>query len=370
MKIAFITSGVDRMETLEQTLSSLKNRGEQLLVIQLNPASDKFSKFLNEQDINTQIFFVNSTVEWFFCVCKIFKALKVGRFDLIHNHFFLAGILGACAGRLVGIPKIIYTRHHGNEHHSNHTKGVIIDKITNYLSTRVIAISPSVLETLNKEEDLSLNKIELIPHGLDFANYEQIELSRVQNLKYKYNIEALDYPVLGVVARYDKPKGHEYIIEAFQNILLEYPKAKLILANARGPYKDEVKRLLSFLPKNSFVEINYEYDIIALYKSFDVFIHVPTSAQYESFGLGYLEALALSLPSVFTISGIASVLVKHNHNALVVPYSDSHAICEAVKYIVKHPDFAHKISNQGKEDVRQKFAFTTYFERLTALYTK
>ena len=51
MRIAFVVSGVDKMESLERTLLEICSRSVYLFVVQLNPASDKMSFFLNHVDL-------------------------------------------------------------------------------------------------------------------------------------------------------------------------------------------------------------------------------------------------------------------------------------------------------------------------------
>jgi glycosyltransferase involved in cell wall biosynthesis len=245
-----------------------------------------------------------------------------------------------------------------------------MDKYINRIATDVIAISPAVEQILTQREGLSASKVNLIPHGLDFTNYEVTDVSRVKALQDKYRLTPQDNPVIGVIARYDEPKGHQYIINAFRQLLGAYPQAKLVLANARGSYKKQVQAFLTQIPKANYVEIEYEYDVIALYKTFDVFVHVPTSVDYESFGLVYLEALALGTPSVFTLSGIASEFIQHEQNALVVPYCDANALAHAMQRLVQEPTLTERLTHCGAQDVRKRFNFEQFFSKLEELYLR
>ena len=67
-----------------------------------------------------------------------------------------------------------------------------------------------------------------------------------------------------------------------------------------------------------YTEIVYETDMPALYKTFDVFVHVPVEPHFESFGQVYVEAMASGIPSVFTLAGAATEFVRDGENALVV----------------------------------------------------
>jgi glycosyltransferase involved in cell wall biosynthesis len=155
------------------------------------------------------------------------------------------------------------------------------------------------------------------------------------------------FPVVGVISRFLELKGIQHIIPAFRKLLAEYPGACLVLANAKGPYEPEVRKLLAGLPGGSYVTIPFEKDIAALYRLFDVFVHVPVDGHSEAFGQIYIEALASGIPSVFTLSGIAHDMIRHGENALVVPYCDPDSIFGAVKRILTDPELAGRLKAQG-----------------------
>ncbi len=147
-----------------------------------------------------------------------------------------------------------------------------------------------------------------------------------------------DAPVIGVVARYEILKGIQCIIPAFRRLLEDFPDAKLVLANAYGHYAHQIRRLLrGMLPDHSYCEIQFEPDPVALYSSFDVFVHTPLVAGYEAFGQVYVEALAAGLPSVFTPSGIAAEFITDQLNAHLVPFQDSDAILSQHQVYFEQP---------------------------------
>ncbi|MBC6988301.1 glycosyltransferase family 4 protein [Hymenobacter sp. BT491] len=368
MRLAYIISGVDRMESLERTLEELQKIGYYLYVIQLNPSSDKMSEFLNEFGIDTDVIACGSPTRWVGSIWKMRRMLLERGIQIVHAHFLLGGLLGISAAALAHIKTRIYTRHHGSEHHLYHPRGVVLDKYINAIATDIIAISPVVTTILSDREGVPQHKLHSIPHGLDFSRYDGISQLRVNKLKEKYGLDKDVFPVVGVIARYDASKGHEYIIKAFKRLLPDYPSAKLVLANARGSYKNRIQVFLAELPVGSYVEVEYEYDVAAMYKLFDVFVHIPTSSDYESFGLVYLEALALAIPSVFTLSGIGNEFLQHEANALLVPYRDSEAVTESIRRLITDQGLTERLKKQGRAEVLERFAFSQYFSRLLQLY--
>ncbi|GAB3228062.1 glycosyltransferase family 4 protein [Hymenobacter seoulensis] len=369
MRLAYVVSGVDRMISLELTIDALLSHGVDVYVVIIQPASDNFEKYLLKKNVNYEVIdYADKKIKWLSIILHICQYLKKYHVDIVHCHFLLAGILGLTASYIAGIRTRIYTRHHGAEHHISGGYGIQLDKITNALSTHIVSISSVVRNILIDREGVNSKKIINIPHGLNLSLYDNISKERLELLRLKYNIGLNYYPIIGVVSRYDKLKGIQHTIGAFHEVLIEYPNSHLILANARGSYTNVIKKLLKDLPKNSYTEIEYEYDSVALYKIFDIFVHVPESYEYESFGLVYIEALASRIPSIFTLSGIANEFIKSDKNALVVPYSDEHAIALSVKRIIRDTSLANNIVLQGYNDVHELFQFDDYFIKLKQLY--
>lgn len=172
----------------------------------------------------------------------------------------------------------------------------------------------------------------LIHHGFELDAFKNVNTEEVEQLRVKYNLKD-NHPVVGMISRYEKGKGIQHVIPAFQKLLKEYPNAVLVLANSHGSYAREIKAMLKQLPDHSYREIRFEYNLFALYKLFDVFVHVPEYAEYEAFGQVYVEALAAGVPSVFTLSGIALEFIEDRKNALVCKYGDSSDIYNALSEI-------------------------------------
>jgi glycosyltransferase involved in cell wall biosynthesis len=171
----------------------------------------------------------------------------------------------------------------------------------------------------------------------------------VEALRRKYFVDRKPYPVAGVISRFLQLKGIQYIVPAFKMLLERFPEAHLVIANAKGPYRPEVDRLLAGLPDGSYTTVTFEKDIAALYRLFDVFVHVPVDPWAEAFGQIYIEALVSGVPSVFTLSGIAHDVIRDEYNALVVDYKQAAPIYDAVVRLVNDRELAGRLAEHGRK---------------------
>ncbi len=293
------------------------------------------------------------------------KILRREKPDVVHAHLFEGGLIGITAAFIAGIKKRIYTRHYATQHHEYAPSGVKYDKLVNKLSTQVIATCGNVQEVLTEMEGCPENKVVLIHHGFPLEDFSDVSADRIQAIKDKYQLHT--HPVIGVISRYLHLKGIQYIIPAFARLREKYPTAKLVLANAKGEYKSTVQQMLQQLPEEAYVEIAFEHDNAALFKSFDVFVHVPINCRIEAFGQIYIEALAAGIPGVFTLSGVAPDVVKDRENALVVDFENAEQIYSAIDRLLSDDDLRRKIIKNGLSSL-DRFTIEQKVSALEKLY--
>ena len=104
-----------------------------------------------------------------------------------------------------------------------------------------------------------------------------------------------------------------------------------------------------------------------MYQLFDVFIHVPIDKEVEAFGQIYVEALAAGIPSIFTLSGVASEFIKHEHNALVVEYENENDIYNALIRLIQNQSIREKLITNGKI-ASERFNLNKMISKLEELY--
>jgi len=223
-----------------------------------------------------------------------------------------------------------------------------------------------VQHVLVDNEKVSPDKIHLVHHGFDLVAFEHIEEDRIKAIHQNYNPNK-KRPVIGVIARWIEWKGIQYIIPAFKKLLIDYPGALLVLANANGPYKKEIEELLNGLPENSYQIIQFENDLFALYQLFDVYVHTPINYHIEAFGQTYVEALASGIPSIFTPSGVASEFIEHEKNALVIPFKDSDATYHSITRILVENSFREELIQNGIASANM-FSLNIMIDKLKKLY--
>jgi glycosyltransferase involved in cell wall biosynthesis len=94
---------------------------------------------------------------------------------------------------------------------------------------------------------------------------------------------------------------------------------------------------------------------------------VPINKEIEAFGQTYVEALAAEIPSVFTLSGIASEFVQNNNNALLVEYEDFKQIYDSIIQILVNKKLRETLIQNGRKSIEQ-FKLEIFINKLEQLY--
>jgi glycosyltransferase involved in cell wall biosynthesis len=300
----------------------------------------------------------------FQAVRTIYRHCRRERVDIVHTHIFLASLVGLLGAFLARVPVRLNTRHHIS---IGDWMTPWLDKIANTLATRTIVASRLVEGILTEREKVPPHKLALIPFSIDLDCFRDVPDERVEKLRQKHNPRRRS-PVIGVLARRTELKGIQYTIPAFQRLLEHYPDAYIVLAYAHGSYRDKIREDLSALPEESYLEIDFEDDVFALYQLLDLCVHVPTRHDAETFGLVYLEAMASGVPTVFTASGVGPDFFVHRQNTWVVEPKSSDQIYDGMMAILESEELRTTLVREGHRVVDEKFYLDKMVRAIEALY--
>ena len=236
-----------------------------------------------------------------------------------------ASVLGLPIAFILKSRGRILIRHHSNFHHKlSMWKFYLIDFCLNLMSTEVVAVSKLVQDLIHKTEFVPLKKIRLIPNGIDFTKFSRWRNDRSSKSGATFSLK------LGMVSRQTSLKGIVFALLAFERFLEFDPGATFYVAGAEADDSTRIKEITKRLPAGSFCEVKATDEIDKLLGNLDVFLHVPTSPNVESFGLVYLESLLAGPQCIFTESGVVHELPNIDEYVQIVDYKSVEAILSAL----------------------------------------
>lgn len=294
---------------------------------------------------------------------KLVKILREEAPDIVHTH---SSLTARVAAKFVKDCKIIFTRHSvfPVSPWIKNAPGRWVNKFVNEsLSDRIIAVAEAAKENLT-DGGVAEDKIDVILNGVD--KIEESSIENKEELKKKLGIKKDEY-VIGILARLEKVKGHEYFIDMAKLIISEKKiKAKFLIlgtGNEEAELKEKVKKL--GLEKNiiftGFVDNVKDYINI-----FD--IQVNCSYGTEATSLALLEGMSIGIPAVVTEYGGNSGVISNGENGYLVPIKSPRDSADAIVRILTNDDLKNYMKKRCVEIYEEKFTVDIYTKNIERVY--
>lgn len=180
-------------------------------------------------------------------------------------------------------------------------------------------------------------------------------------------------PLVVCVSRLVPRKGQDVLVRAWPRVLRSVPDAALLLVGG-GPYRGRLERMVDGLDLRPHVRLTGSVpweELPAHYDAGDVFA-MPCRTRLhgidvEGLGIVYLEASATGLPVVAGASGGAPEAVRHNETGYVVDGRSTHAVADALVVLLRDPERARAMGENGRSWVEREWRWDALAARLDVL---
>lgn len=306
---------------------------------------------------------------------KIYKYIRNNHFDIVSGHTPKAGLLTMCAAMAAGVKKRIFFRHGLVYETSSGIKGKILlwsERIASLCATKVVCISPYLIERSLKDHLTHPNKMVLLHKGsctgidADYKfNPQSYSSEEIHTLR-----EALHIPddsfVIGFVGRLVVDKGIVELTEAFLNLYQSNSKLRLLLV---GPFEErdavppETINIIKTHPAIIHVGI-VESGIPLYYSLMNVFV-LPTHR--EGLGVALLEAQAMSVPALTTShTGSRDAIIPGQTGDYIELSSNSIAL--GISAYLDNAELAKKHGSNGRRFILETFPEKMIWKEIENLY--
>ncbi len=180
-------------------------------------------------------------------------------------------------------------------------------------------------------------------------------------LRFEKNIKQ-DVPLVVMVARFQKVKGHHIFQLMAEQVALQEPTTQFIVAGedvfgvaADQFYRDEMlenaknNRLL----RNRLHYIGFRHDVEQVYSAADV---VVCASDFESYGKANLEAMACGKPVVSTRRGGPSETVLDGETGYLVDAGDAGGLAKHVIQLLRNPELREQMGHAGRNHILKNFS--------------
>jgi len=288
--------------------------------------------------------------------------------DIIHLNSAKIGGIGALAGRIARVPKIIFTAHGWT---FNESRPPFIRFIIRCLSWLTIVLSHTVIVLSEREKrqvvsmPFTRNKVVVVRNGVDaIEQADKIEVrKKLESLSQLKNIENNIF--IGTISELHQNKGLRYAIQAFASLVPSYPSLVFIIIGEG----EERPALEAMIEKHNLKEkvilLGHIAHAAHLLPGLDIFL---LSSLKEGLPYAILEAGNASLPVVATSVGSIPEIIDNAVSGLLVNPKNSEEIETAIRFLLENPAKRQEYGAALYKTITSRFTKDTMIEQTIGLY--
>ena len=299
---------------------------------------------------------------------QLIHILREFKPDILQTWMYHADFLGLIAGKLAGIPAIAWNIR-GSEMNFMNSQRIsrLVAKACALLSGWPQVVLVNSRAGLAAHETLGYHprKWQFVPNGIDLTEFYP-NLNAGADVRAEWNIPN-GSDVIGMVARLDPQKGHQYLFQAAVQVVKEKPNTHFIFVGS-GPqaFADELKNQADELGLGACIHwAGNRNDMPRVYNAFS--INVSPSAYGEGFPNVIAEAMASGVPCIATKTGDAADLIADA--GLIVPARDSQALAWAILQILNAPQENREgLGVKARQRIESNFSLNKMAQAYTSIY--
>lgn len=240
--------------------------------------------------------------------------------------------------------------------------------------TQIVAITEAVRDRwLGAEPFMPRERVRVIVPGVDPAVFHPgVDGGPV---RARLNI-APDVPLVGMIARFQRVKGHDIFQQMARRVLAQMPEARFVVAgeNVFGVSKDEAYKqsILQAAREDPALSAALAYlgfweDAREVIAASDVIV---CPSRFESLGMVHLESMAMARPVVSMDNGGPAETVVEGETGFLVPPEDPDALAERVVRLLRDPALRARMGAAGRERVLAHYTATGYAAQIAAVFER
>ena len=281
------------------------------------------------------------------------RAMKAGRFDIVHCHTPVAGILTRLGSH--GLNHKVYYTAHG----FHFFKGApLINWLIYFPAEYICSYMTDVLFTMNSEDYQRAKKwfhhpqIQFIHGvGIDVDKYKPVSMSN-------HGCSSLRLISVGEL---NTNKNHMLVLEALR--LLDDPRVEYQIAG-EGPLHDSIQQFIKTNHLEKRVKLlGFRKDVIDLLHQSDIFIF---PSKREGLSLALMEAMASGLPAIVSDIRGNRDLIDDQQGGFICSINPG-SIANAIRFFFDNPSAISSFGMYNRQKVTQ-YAKTVVQQELDAFY--
>ena len=298
------------------------------------------------------------------------KILREQKPDIVHTHSGKAGILGRLAARRAGVPVIL---HHIHGPSFGPFQGLPANWIFTAAERYAAGVTTHFVCSAQAMTRLYLaagiGRPEMFTRI--FSGFPVEPFANAANdpaLRSQLGLAPAAF-VIGKIARLAPLKGHEDLLAAFQKLLPQFPRARLLLVGD-GRLRTQIEaraRTLGLADKVVFTGLVRPGEVPRYVGIMDCLAHLSAR---EALSRALPQALAAGKPVVSYDFDGADEICLDGETGFLVRTGDTATVTQRLLQLANDAPLRERLGRRGQQFVRENFAVEQMVDSLYALYLK
>ena len=292
---------------------------------------------------------------------KIAQISKNENVDIIHTHFLRENML-AVFSKVFHKIKVIRTWHY-IWYFSFISK--IIYRPFLKKTDSIICVSNMTKKSL-EDQHIKANNLKVIYNGIDLSKYGNMtcDFSKMSFIS-KYSLDGT-VPILSVVGRLSKEKGHEFLLKALMLLKKDEVSFKCIFAGDGENKQYLEKKVKDYELTGNIVFAGFVEDVSEIMKFSKIGIN---PSKTEAMGISVVEYLASGIPVVATKVGGVPEIIEDGINGYLVDYGNVNQLKTAIGKLLENSEIYNKMVLETKKNIK-KFSIENMINSTINLYNE
>lgn len=350
-----------RSVALETLCKAVHDAGHELIVLTLTEPG-LLHEVLEKKGIKTYTHVLVRKGPWsyFFRHARfLVRFCRQHHIDMLWSHLQEGNIVAVLAQPLLKA-KLITFRHHAESAFyaefgkkmgmQRNKKEVLLDKIINRLSKKIVVPSSGVWYGMEKYENCRMSKVLLLPYIYDFSAYAKPDEEKVRALRDQYACHLL----LIMVSRMIVSKQHLPVFEVVKKLVAEGLSIKMIVMDD-GPLRPELE---GFIKQNKLEDHifmpGFREDFVNYMAAADLLVH-PSVTEASNNVVKEMGLLQKGIAACRNVGDFNDYITEERNGYFL----ESNNLLQTVESVIRdaynYPDKLKRFGGELRKDVFKHF---------------
>jgi len=298
------------------------------------------------------------------------RIIRTNKIDIVNAHHFMSFIYSIYGCKLRNRVKLVYTEHSEWEVNRIGRKWVLFSKYIMSKADNIICVNEKMVSAMRNKFNLGFHKVDSINNGVQ--EFCELDEDSKRHIRKELGLED-NFRTIGMVANFRKVKNHEFMIDAFANLLNKYQDVRLLLIgqgfkNDPENTESEIKVLVNKKNmKKSVLFLGFRDDVHRILSIVDIFCLV---SHKEGTPISLIEAMGAGIPVVGTdVEGIRDI-ITHKNNGFLVDPGQPQDLTDCLYNLLMDDELRFNLGLRGRQFALENYSLKNCISQYERLFKK